>query len=157
MKKLIIIMTVILLPFSSLFAQEKTVNDLTVKLGVLSWEEIQTASLEKPAVHTEDFHRKMARSMAKMHGGGTKGDYHVMIVLTDETTGKAVKHADVMVKAVAKAGPEEITHSLQRMSMDGFYGYGEFYRLTFPGPYVFEIEVEKGYRTYKAEFERTIQ
>jgi hypothetical protein len=157
MKTIFVILALIILTITSVNAQEKVVQDISVKLGVMSWEEIQAASKEKPAAHTEELHRKMAKSMSEMHGGARKGAYHIMVMVMDKSTGNAVKHADVMVTAVAKAGPEEITHKLQRMSMDGFSGFGEFYKLTFKGPYVFKVDIQKSYRLYTTKFEKTIQ
>lgn len=156
MNKIIVMLVLIVLPFTVAFAQEKVTGDLFVKLGVISWEEMQSSSKEKPAAHTEEFHRKMAKSMMAMHGGGSKDTYHVMVMVSEKSTGKDVQHADVMITAVAKAGPEEITRKLQRMSMDGMSGFGEFFKLTFKGPYVFKVDIQKGYRLYTTEFERTI-
>lgn len=133
MNKIIVMLVLTVLPFTFAFAQEKVVGDLSVKLGVISWEEIQASSKEKPAAHTEEFHREMAKSMMAMHGGGSKDTYQVMVMLSDKSTGENIKHADVIVTAVAKAGPEEITHKLQRMSMGGLSGFGEFYKLTLRG------------------------
>jgi len=156
MNKLIVALIVTVFPFSAALAQEKVIGDLSATLGVISWEEIQAESKEKPASQTEEFHRKMARSMMMMHGGGSKDMYHIMVMLSNKSTGKNVKDADVTVTAVAKTGPEEITHNLQAMSTDGFSGFGEFYKLTFKGPYVFNVDIREGYRHYTTEFERTI-
>ncbi len=159
MKRLILIlsMAVLLMSGASVFAQEKTVKDLTVYLGVISWEELHDASMNKPASHTEEFHRDMAKFMAAMHGRGGKGEYHVMVILKEKSTGKFIKDANIVVTAVAEAGPEEMSRKLQPMSMDGFSGFGSFYKLTFPGPYSFNVEVERNIRSYSVDFKRTIR
>jgi hypothetical protein len=156
MKKILILPVFVILMFTAAFAQEKVVGNITVNLGVLSWEEIKASTTEKLATHSENFHRKMAKTMLEMHGGGAKGAYHVMVMLSDEFTGKDINDAAVTVTAVAKAGPEKVTQNLKSMSMNGFSGYGEFYKMKSRGTYVFKVKIDKNYRTYKTEFERTV-
>jgi hypothetical protein len=117
---------------------------------------MQASSKEKPAAHTEEFHRKMAESMTEMHGGDAEGTYHVMVMLSEKSTGKDVTHADVAVTATARTGPEQITRKLEQMHMDGFNGYGAFFKLHFPGDYSFKVNVQTYFLTYEAEFERSI-
>jgi hypothetical protein len=155
MNNLFLITSMVLFMFTPAFAQE-VVGDLSVELGVMSWEEVQADISKKPDTHSEDFHRKMAQSMSKMHGGGSKDTYHVMVMLSDKSTDKAVKHAEVEVTAVSMAGPEEIRHKLDPMYMDGFSGYGEFFKLKLKGPYKFKVRIKTYFRTYNTEFERTI-
>jgi len=145
------------------YAQEKAVDDISVNLGVISWEKIQEESKEKPETHTEEFHRKMAKAMSEMHGGGGKGSYHVMIVLLDRGTGEPISDAHVSVTATAQTGPEEITHELKPMTMDGDSAYGGFFKLTFPGLYVFQVKINRESmvptlegKTYTVTIERTI-
>ncbi len=156
MKKILFISMLVFAIFTSVFAQEKVVGDLSVKLGVISWKEMQVSSKEKPLAHTEKFHRKMAKAMSEMHDGNTKDAYHVMVMLSEKSTGKDVKHAKVVVTAVASTGPEQINHKLEQMQMDGFNGYGKFFKLKFPGQYVFKIDIKTNFRDYKTEFERTV-
>ncbi len=160
--KLLIILFFVILSIFPVFAQEKIVDNISVNLGILSWEEIQKGIKEKPATHTEEFHRKMARAMSEMHGGGFKGAYHVMIMLKDKTSGAQIANEDVWITASAKTGPEEITHKLKPMTMDGYSGYGEFFKLTFQGPYIFRVKIRRksleppGGITYSVEFERVL-
>jgi hypothetical protein len=145
------------------YAQEKGVDSISVNLGVLSWEKIQEESKEKPATHSEEFHRRMAKSMLEMHAGGGKGTYHIMIVLRDRYTGETISDAHVWVTATAQTGPEEITHEMKPMTMDGDSAYGEFFKLTFPGLYVFHVKINRESmeptfegKTYTVDIERTI-
>jgi hypothetical protein len=96
--------------------------------------------------------------MSGMHGGGSKGDQHVMILLTDVTFGHQIGNAEVQVTAISKTGTEEVTRQLKSMSVDGLPGYGEYFQLTSKGPYVFKVKLEMGKdRISETEFEKTIQ
>ncbi|MDA8239328.1 MAG: hypothetical protein M0Z67_03030 [Nitrospiraceae bacterium] len=118
-------------------AQEKTVDNYVVNFGILSWEQIQRDVPVKPATHTEEYHYKMARETAKMHGGGKKGTYHILVVIDDKNAGRRIDNADVRVTFIGRFGPETI--KLQPMTMDGFAGFGQFVRLRNEGPYVFNV------------------
>lgn len=118
-------------------AQEKTVDNYLVNFGILSWEQIERDVPVKPESHTEEYHYKMAREMARMHEGGKKGTYHILVVIDDKKAGKRIDKADVRVKFVGRRGPETI--KLQPMTMNGFTGFGQFVRLRDEGPYVFNV------------------
>lgn len=122
---------------ASAFAQEEIIDNFSVNLGLLSWEQIQRGAVEKPATHTEEYHYKMAREMAKMHRGGEKGTYHILVVLDDKKTGQRVDKAEVRVTFVGRRGPETV--KLQTMTMNGFAGFGEFVRLRTERPYFFGV------------------
>jgi len=144
------------------YAQEKIIDDISVNFGILSWEEIEKGLKEKPATHTEEFHLKMAKAMSEMHEGGFKGAYHVMVMLKNRHSGKQIENENVWVTTLAKTGPEKITHKLKSMTMDGYSGYGEFFKLNFHGPYIFQVKINLksdlpvGGITHRVEFERTI-
>ena len=122
---------------SRVIAQEKTVDNFSVNFGVISYEQIQKGLGDKPATHTEEYHYEMAREMAKMHKGGGKGTFHILVVIDDKKTGKRIDKADIRVTFVGRRGPE--TMKLQPMTMNGFAGFGEFVRLRSEGPYVFDV------------------
>jgi hypothetical protein len=157
MRTLLTVPVLVMLIFTGAFAQEKSVDNMNVDFGIISWEDIREFSTDKPAAHSEDFHRKMAKTMFEMHGGGSKGTYHVMVMLSDKLTGKEIENATVTVTAVEKAGSKKITQNLKPMSMDGFSGYGEFYKMKSRGTYVFKVKIDNNYNTYKTEFERTVR
>lgn len=133
------VLLLVLASSSPSFAEEK-IDNISVELGVISWSDIQRGLGEKPATHAEEYHLKMARKMAEMHGGGFQGAYHVLVVLKDRTTGKYIKDADLQVTARAKTGTDEIAHRLESMTMDGFAGYGRYFNLSSDVSYVFEIK-----------------
>ncbi|RJQ48336.1 MAG: hypothetical protein C4538_03985 [Nitrospiraceae bacterium] len=163
MKKIILICVLIsglLVPF--VFAEEKVVDEIVVDFGIISWEDIEAGIKERPSTHTEEYHHKMAKAMSEMHGGGGKGEYHVMIMLKEKASGKPIKNENVWVTAVSQAAPETITHKLKPITMDEYYGYGEFFKLNFPGLYVFQVKIDltsmvpSGAITRRTEFERKI-
>lgn len=120
-----------------LFAQEKVVDGFSVNFGMISWEQMERGMTEKPATHTEEYHYGIAREMSKMHRGGKKGTYHILVVIDDKKTGRRIDKADVRVTFIGRRGPETI--KLQPMAMDGFAGFGRFVRLRQEGPYVFSV------------------
>jgi hypothetical protein len=139
------------------FAQDKVVNGTTVTFSVLSWEDIQKGLKEKPADHTVDFHLKLADAMSKVHGGGFKDAYHVMVLLTDTTFGHQISNAEVQVTAISKKGTEEDTRKLEIMNIDELPGYGEYFKLTSRGPFVFKVKLKLGStKIHTVEFEKTI-
>jgi len=163
MKKIILICLFIsglLVPYA--LAEEKVVDEIVVDFGIISWEDMQAASKEKPATHTEEYHRKMAKAMSEMHGRGGKGEYHVMVMLKEKLSGQQIKNENVWVTAVSQTAPETITHKLKPMTMDEYYGYGEFFKLNFQGLYVFQVKIDltsmvpRGAITRRIEFERKI-
>lgn len=121
------------------FGQEKTVENFTVSLGILSWEQIQREVTEKPASHSDEYHNKMAKEMAKMHGGGKKGTYHLLVVIGDRKTGKRIEKADVEVHVNARFGPQKEMVKLRSMTMEGYAGFGNFIKIDFSGPYALRI------------------
>lgn len=122
------------------FAQEQVVDNFTINFGIISWEQIQKGMTEKPASHTEEYHYRMAREMATMHGGGGKGTHHILVVLADKKTGRRVSTADVRVKVIDRLRRQkEETVRLQPMTMDGFPGFGEFVEIGFSGAYIFKV------------------
>ena len=157
MKKLLLSMVVVVLLLAPAFAQDKVVNATSVTFSVLSWEDIQKGLKDNPADHSLDFHLKFANAMSEMHGGGSEGAQHVMVLLTDATFGYQISGVEVQVTAISKTGTEKVTHQLKSMSVDGLPGYGEYFNLTSRGPYVFKVKISQGKsRTHETEFEKTI-
>lgn len=140
------------------FAQDEVVKGTSVTFSVVSWEDLQKGLKDRPEDHTLDFHLKLAKAMSEMHGGGSKGDQHVMVFLTDATFGYQIGGVEVQVTAIAKTGTEEVTRQLKSMSVDGLPGYGEYFQLSSRGPFVFKVKISQGKsRVYETEFEKIIQ
>lgn len=47
----------------------------------------------------------MAKAMSEMHDGGGKGQYHVMVVLKEKSSGKPIKNESIWVTAASQTGP----------------------------------------------------
>lgn len=121
----------------SLFAQEKSVERYNVHLGIMSWESIQAGNhVENSDLQSRQY--KMAKEMATMHGGGAKGDYHVLIVIDDQDSGLPVEDAKVWVTASAPE-TKDVTATLERMDMAGYVGYGGYLSFTFSKPYTLRV------------------
>lgn len=121
------------------YAQEKFVDDFAVNFGIISWEEIQRGIREKPVAHAEDYHLKMASEMAKMHKGGNKGTYHVLVVISDKRTGKRIDKADIRVMILPEFAFKKDTIKLQPMTMNGYAGFGEFVTLRSKRSHIFKV------------------
>jgi len=127
----------LLMTASPLFAQEREVGRYVVHLGVMSWETIQAGH------HGEDSDLKarqyrMAKEMASMHGGGAKGDYHVLVVIDDRDSGRPIDDAEVRLE-VSGAGGRRLSAMLERMDMAGFAGYGGYLMFNFAEPYTLRV------------------
>jgi hypothetical protein len=147
----------VILFFTPTFAQDKVVNGTSVTFSVISWEDIRKGLKDKPADHSQDFHLKLAKAMSEVHGGGSKGDHHVMALLTDATFGHQISNAEVQVTAISKTGSEKVSRQLKLMTIDGLPGYGEYFKLTSRGPFVFKVNIKLGStRVYETEFEKAI-
>ncbi len=120
-------------------AQEKIVGNYSVNFGIISWEDIQRGFKEKPAVHAEEYHLKMAREMARMHGGGKKGTYHMLVVIDDKRTGQRIDKADVRVTILPEFAIRGEPMKLQPMTMNGYAGFGEFVKFRSSGRRIFKI------------------
>jgi hypothetical protein len=157
MLKTIVVLSLPLFLLSPAYAQEKIVDKIGVELGIISWTDIEKELKEKPKTHTEEYHIKMAKKMAEMHGGSVKGEYHVLIVLIDRGSNTHIGDAHVEVTTKAAAGLEQLTHKLQPMTMNSFSGYGEYFRLSYHVPYIFDAKFSlKGQeKVYTVEFERS--
>jgi hypothetical protein len=157
MLKTIAVLSLPLFLLSPAYAQEEIVDNIAVELGVISWTDIEKELKGKPKTHTGEYHIKMAKKMAAMHGGGIKDEYHILIVLIDRSSNTHIGDAHVEVTAKAKTGPEQVTHKLQHMTMNNFSGYGEYFRLSYHVPYIFEVKFSlKGQeKVYTVEFERS--
>ena len=118
------------------FAEEKVVDGFSVNLGIISWEQIQESMKEKPAAHTEGYHYKIAREMAKMHKGGKKGTHHILVVLNDKKTGRRIDQADVKVNVISRVLPQNEIIKLKPMTIDEYSGFGEFVKIRYKGPYI---------------------
>lgn len=155
--RIAILVFLTLLLAGPVFAREAADN-IFVELGIISWGDIQRGLREKPATHTEEYHLKMARKMVEMHGGGFEGAYHVLVVLKDRMSCKYIRDAEVHVTARAKTIAQEITHPLTLMTMDGFAGYGEYFKLSPDIPYVFEIRfsLKDGKKIHTVRIEKTL-
>ncbi len=127
----------IFLSTAPVYAQEQLIDGFSVNFGIMSWEQIQRGLTEKPASHAEEYHYRMAREMATMHGGSKKGASHVLVVIDDKKTGKRIDKADVRVTFVGRRGPETV--KLRPMTVNDFSGFGEFVVLRSSGPYVFNV------------------
>ncbi len=139
------------------FAQDKVVNGTTVTFSELSWEDIQKGLKENRADYSVDFQLKLTDTMSKMHGGGFKDAYHVMVLLTDTTFGYQIGNAEVQVTALSKKGTEEDARKLEFMNIYELPGYGEYFKLTSRGPLVFKVELKLGStKIHTVEFEKTI-
>lgn len=140
-------------------AQEKVVDNISVDLGIMSWEDIQKGLKEKPAIHTGEYHHRVAQETAKMHGGGGKGRYHLLVVLKNAKTGERVTGAEVKVEAFAKLGPYKKTITLKPMLIDGLFSFGGFMKLPFKVAHTFTVSfrLNKGEPYKKIEFERDIK
>ena len=120
-------------------AQEKIVGNYSINFGIISWEQIQRGFGEKPATHTEEYHLKMAREMARMHGGGKKGTYHILVVIDDKRTGQRIDKADVRVTILPEFAIRGEPMKLQPMTMNGYAGFGEFVKFRSSGRRIFKI------------------
>ncbi len=157
MNRFIFSLVFVVLFLTPAFAKDNVVNGTDVTFSILSWEDIQKGLKDKPADHSLDFHLKLADAMSKMHKGGLEGAYHVMILLTDTSFGYQISNAEVQVTAISKTGSEKVTRQLKLMKIDGLPGYGEYFKLTSRGPFVFKVEIKLGKtRIHKIEFEKTI-
>lgn len=76
--------------------------------------------------------------MAAMHGGGMRGDYHVLVTIDDLATGQVIEDAEVKIVVSGKDKQREAI-TLEKMDMDGFAGYGGFIRFNFEEPYTLQI------------------
>jgi len=125
----------------SVFAQERVVDHYLVRLGIMSWENIQSEVREE--VHSlSTYQHKMAKQMAEMHGGGMRGDYHVLVTIDDLDSGQRIEDAEVNIVVFGKDKQSE-TATLERMIMDGFAGYGGFIRFNFEEPYTLRISFKR--------------
>lgn len=138
MIRIVSLMILLCLAVTPVYAEKKIAGDFAVNLGVISWEQIQKGLQERPASHIEEYHYKMAKEMAKMHGGGGKGTYHILVVIDDKKTGRKISAADVEVTLIDWLRREK-TIQLKPMSMDGSSGFGEFVRIGSGGTYVLRI------------------
>ena len=151
-------MVVVVLLLAPAFAQDKVVKGTSVTFSVISWEDIQKGLKDKLADHSLDFHLKFAKAMSEMHGAGSKGDQHVMVLLTDATFGYQIGGVEVQVTAIAQKGTERVTRQLKSMSVEGLPGYGEYFNLTSSGPFVFKVKISQGKsKIHETEFKKTIQ
>lgn len=156
-----IVLALFLLSFFSNtgLAQEKVVDNTSVDLGIMSWEDIQKGLKEKPAMHTGEYHHRVAQETEKMHGGGGKGKYHLLVVLKNVKTGEQISKAEVKVEAFAKLGPYKKTITLKPMAIDGLSSFGGYMKLPFKVSHTFTVSfrLNKDEPYKKVEFERDIQ
>lgn len=122
---------------STLFAQEQVVGRYSVHLGIMSWETIQAGQRGGDSALKARQYR-MAKQMEAMHGGGAKGDYHVLVVIDDRDSGRPVDDAKVQVD-VSGAGGRKVSAMLERMDMAGFTGYGGYLKFNFTEPYTLRV------------------
>jgi len=122
---------------SALFAQEQVVGRYAVHLGVMSWESIQ-AGYHGADSDLRAHQYRMAKEMAAMHGGGAKGDYHVLVVIDDRESGRLIDDAEVRVE-VAGAADRRLSAMLERMEMASFAGYGGYLRFNIAEPYTLRV------------------
>lgn len=120
-----------------LFAQEQVADHYSVRLGLMSWQAIQ-AEMKEEAHSWSAYQHKMAKQMAEMHGGGVRGDYHILVTIDDLDSGQSVKDAEVRIVVTGKDKHPQ-TATLERMIMDGFVGYGGYVRYNFAELYTLRI------------------
>lgn len=144
--------TLLLVLVPTLFAQEQMVDHYSVRLGIMSWENIQS-ELDEEAHSLSAYQRKMAKQMTEMHGGGMRGDYHVLVTIDDTASGQRIEDAEVEV-IVSNKDKQRETATLEQMVMDGFAGYGGFIRFNFEEPYSILISFKRALvgETGQAEF-----
>lgn len=136
---LAIILLLVLVP--TLFAQEQMVDHYSVRLGIMSWEDIQS-EVDEEANSLSAYQRRMSKQMAEMHGGGMRGDYHVLVAIDDVVSGQRIEDAEVEV-VVSNKDRQSETARLEQMVMDGFPGYGGFIRYNFEEPYSILISFKR--------------
>jgi len=125
----------------SLSAQEKVIDHYTVRLGLMPWERIQTGVSENTTALSK-YQYLMAKEMAKMHGGGEVGDYHVLVVIDDAASGQRVSDAEVEI-VVSSKGTTKAVATLERMDMAELAGYGGYLRFNFEEPYILRISFSR--------------
>jgi len=137
MKRFLLVGICLFLSASASYAQDQVVGRYAVHLGVMSWETIQSENRgEGSDLQARQY--RMAKQMAAMHGGGDKGDYHVMVVIDDRDSGRPIDDAEVRVE-ISGAGGRELSAMLERMDMAGFAGYGGYLRFNFAEPYTMRV------------------
>lgn len=116
------------LPAAAATEYEKHADGLTVYLGVVPAELL----------------RGKADHLATMHGGlpSGSGSHHVLISVFDERTGKQIDDATVEGR-VSSLGLGETRRILEPMKIGDTTTYGNFFPMTFPGPFVVRVSIRR--------------
>lgn len=102
----------------------RTVDDVVVYLGVVP----AAIVLEHAPTHEE----------AKMHGGASAGQVHIMVALFEAKTGQRVTGANVSARVRGARGVDE-EKKLESMTIAGAETYGNYFSLNGPGPFKINV------------------
>ena len=116
--------------WSADLSQPLRANGIEIFYGVIPAEII----LGHPADHEE----------RKMHGGAPRssGQHHLVISIFDEKTRERVANASVTAR-VGEIGMSVQEKKLEPMQFADTATYGNYFRMTAPGPYRIEIEIRR--------------
>jgi hypothetical protein len=119
--------------------QTKTVNGLTVDIGVIPAEIMKG----HPKGHPE----------ASAHGGPPTGqhEYHLVVAVFDAASGARITDAKVQarVSSLGLVGPQK---PLEAMAIAGTITYGNYFDLPEKGRYTIDIEIERPAGRVRMEF-----
>lgn len=119
--------------------QTKTVNGLTVDIGVIPAEIVKGHPKEHPE--------------ASAHGGPPLGqyEYHLVVAVFDAASGARITDAKVeaRVSSLGLVGPRK---TLEQMAIAGTITYGNYFDLPEKGPYTIDIEIERPASRVRMEF-----
>lgn len=94
----------------------------------------------------------------KMHGGppARPGQHHLIVSLFDARTGRRLADAKI-IGAVSEPGVVPQRKPLETMTFAGTITYGNYFRMTSPGPYRIELEIRRAgaARPVKVAFDHT--
>jgi hypothetical protein len=79
----------------------------------------------------------------EMHGGAPtrRGQYHVMIVIFETSTGKRVTDARLVAR-VAEPGLVPMQKKLEPMEISGAMSFGNYFAMSGAGPYRIKLAIE---------------
>ena len=108
--------------------QVARVNGIDVFYGVIPAEILRG----HPADHAE----------RKMHGGVPRGSgqHHLIVSLFDVKTGQRIENAKVSAR-IGEPGLTPQRKDLESMQFAGTVTYGNFFKMSSPGPYRIEVDI----------------
>ena len=116
-------------------SQVARVNGIDVFYGVIPAEILRG----HPADHAE----------RKMHGGVPRGSgpHHLIVSLFDVKSGQRIETAKVSAR-IGEPGLTPQTKDLEPMQFAGSVTYGNFFKMSSPGPYRIEVDI-RGHGDFK--------